>query len=120
MRLVVCTLFEGHYHYGAAALINSLYHNNYRGIVYVGYRGALPEWAAQAKKTPTVAWNDASALQITQDLCVIFLPIETEFHLTNYKPFFMLKLFEIFASELEAIVYLDLSNLGILWRFLST
>jgi hypothetical protein len=107
MSVVVCTLFEGHYHYGLAALINSLYLKGYSGTVYAGYRGELPDWSIAAKKQAALSWEGASDLQVCEELCVRFLPIESEFHLTNYKPFFMLRLFEVFAADITSIIYFD-------------
>ena len=44
-RAIVCTLFEGSYGIGLAALVNSLAAAGYKGKIYVGFRGALPYWA---------------------------------------------------------------------------
>ena len=44
MNITLCTLFEGNYHFGVAALSNSLIAAGYAGDLWVGYRGALPGW----------------------------------------------------------------------------
>ena len=48
---VVCTVAEGSYFNGVAALTNSLVHAGFRGSVVVGYRGSKPTWLAQFKRS---------------------------------------------------------------------
>ena len=44
MKISFCTLFERNYHFGVAALSNSLIAAGYAGTLWVGYRGALSGW----------------------------------------------------------------------------
>lgn len=106
MSFFVCTLFEKHYHYGVAALVNSLYHNQYRGVVYAGYKGELPAWCRSGKTPADILWEGASALQIAEGLQVYFLPLKTDVHLTFYKPNFMLDLFRM-VEGVDGIAYFD-------------
>ena len=103
----VCTLFEGHYHYGVAALSNSLYSNGFRGTVYVGYRGELPNWALKGKKELIGKWEDAITLCPIEGIQLVFLSLKTDYSLTNYKPDFMLELWEGPAKDSEAMFYFD-------------
>jgi hypothetical protein len=107
MKTVICTLFEGHYHFGVAALTNSLYNQGYRGEIYVGYRGALPEWASGATKNSEVNWKDSSTMSPAKDLILHFLPLETNYHFANYKPNFMLELLDGPAKDATKIFYFD-------------
>jgi hypothetical protein len=91
MNIALCTLFEGNYHYGVAVLVNSLFQKGFRGAIYVGYRGELPFWALQAKDNTSFNWQDSKFLAY-DGIEIYFLPIITEYHLTNYKPDFMLQL----------------------------
>jgi hypothetical protein len=104
---IICTLFEGHYHYGVAALVNSLYKNGFKGNVYAGYRGSLPAWANSAKYDAAINWNENKSLSITNDIILVFLPVETTYHLTNYKPDFMLQLLEGVVKNAGAVFYFD-------------
>lgn len=80
MTAVVATLFEaGHYEAGVAALLNSLFHAGFRGRVWCGVRGAVPEWLAPAAVEACVG----AALRIT------VVEVTTDYHLTMYKPHFM-------------------------------
>lgn len=112
MKTTICTLFEGHYHLGVAVLTNSLYANGFRGTIYAGYRGNLPPWA---KKAPAcdlqIKEMDASIgcsqLQVADGTDVVFVPLNTDYHLTNYKPDFMLNLLDGPAKDTESIFYFD-------------
>ncbi len=107
MSFAVCTLFEGTYHYGIAALSNSLYKRGFRGNVFAGYRGKLPDWARKAKPTTDFEWRGSTTLQVGQGMQVHFLPVDTEYHFSNYKPQYMQQLFDGAAKEINGLVYLD-------------
>ena len=107
MNSIICTLFEGHYHYGVAALANSLYKQGYQGEIYVGYKGSLPPWAVWAKKNYSLNWQGATTLRVAEGLQLHFLPLNTHYHLTNYKPEFMLRLLDGPAKDSDAIAYFD-------------
>jgi hypothetical protein len=103
MITAVCTLFEGHYHLGAAALINSLWASGFRGRVICGLRGALPPWARPTRQ-------EAGGFQV-QDLGdgfeIWFVTLTTAVHFTNYKPTFMLEMWKGPAAGAERFYYLD-------------
>lgn len=94
-----CTLFEGDYHHGVAALANSLHLNGFRGTLYVGYKGKLPAWARSA--------SDDGLLALAPGLTVNFIKLATSWHLTNYKPRFMLDLLQKQAVDVRSIAYFD-------------
>lgn len=89
-KSAVCTLFEGHYHHGFAALVNSLYKNGFRGAMYIGYRGELPAWIKNVNGNGNSDWEGAFTMTAANGLQLHFLPVKTEWHLANYKPVFML------------------------------
>jgi len=95
MNSAVCTLFEGDYHYGVGALVNSLHRYGYQGSVEVGYRGNLPTWM-----------HDAKAVLKGTSITLRFHPLQTDWHLTNYKPRFLLELFSA-DPALDRIFYFD-------------
>ncbi len=107
MNAVICSLFEGHHHYGVAVLVNSLYYQGYRGSVYIGYRGELPAWARAAKNNISLQWNEGKTLELIENFQIHFLPVDIDYHLTNYKPLFMLRLLEGAAKDADGMVYFD-------------
>ncbi len=107
MVAIICTLFEGNYHYGVAALINSLHKQGFRGNIYAGYRGALPSWANKAELNNFLNWPAATTLNATDDLQIHFLPLTTDYHLTNYKPDFMLRLWREVDNTADELFYFD-------------
>ena len=108
MNSIVCTLFEGHYHYGFAGLVNSLYANGFKGEIYAGYRGLLPPWAKNALTNNTfIKWNNVKTLQVQDELRIHFLPATTKYQFTNYKPEFVLQLSKVVDFTEKVIFYFD-------------
>ncbi|WP_071837717.1 hypothetical protein [Hymenobacter norwichensis] len=107
MNHVICTLFEGHYHYGVAALANSLYANGYRGSIYAGYRGEIPRWATEVVSGHQSSWPGSTTFKVAEELLIHFLPIDTDYHLTNYKPYFMFHLMNSYITQAKGIAYFD-------------
>lgn len=107
MNDAICTLFEGDYHFGFAALVNSLICNGYTGNIYAGYRGGLPKWAGTPIKTTLDTWENVSILNVGDNVIVYFIPLETDYHFTNYKPDFMLELLAGPCKKNDNIFYFD-------------
>ena len=117
MRCVICTLFERHYHFGVAALVNSLCASGFKGTIYAGFRGPMPPWAEGGIKPQS---NGHSLLEVTPDVRIIFIPVETPAHLTNYKPDFMLQVEALAAAETDAMIYCDPDLLiNIEWEYIT-
>ncbi|MGD0812836.1 MAG: hypothetical protein ABSA83_04475 [Verrucomicrobiota bacterium] len=102
MTSVICTLFEGGFHRGLGALVNSLYRNGYRGAIYIGYRGRLPPWVTR----PTEG-DGLTKFSPAQGLTLQFMPLETPIHLTNFKPDFMLTLWQKHCPQADSMFYFD-------------
>jgi hypothetical protein len=102
MNTSVCTLFEGDYHYGVGDLVNSLYQQGFRGVIWAGYKGNLPFWAA-----PTQARSEYQEFQVAVGCVIRFIKIESYKFLSNYKPDFMLRILNELQPELDAVFYFD-------------
>ncbi len=104
MKIAFCTLFEHHYHLGAAVLVNSLVRAGFNGTVYAGFRGPLPPWAeAKAKVKGENQWE----MTVTPEVRIVFLALQTTAHFTNFKPDFLLQVERIAGPETEAVIYCD-------------
>ncbi|MEJ7560470.1 MAG: hypothetical protein WKF66_19330 [Pedobacter sp.] len=103
----ICTLFEGSYHVGVATLINSVSKHGFKGSVFVGYKGSLPEWCSVATSDASLGWVGAKTLILNANLSVHFLPVTVSYQLTNYKPVFMLELFAGPCLDVDQIAYFD-------------
>lgn len=84
---VICTLFEGDYHLGAAVLLNSIVRRGFRGLFWLGHRGSLPSWAAQLERTEQGLYRVGEAL-------LAFEAIGNPSHFTQFKPEFMRSLID--------------------------
>ena len=102
MRSTVCTLFEKDFHYGLGALVNSLHRNDFRGVVWAGYRGSLPPWAQNAEDMGSYA-----ELAVAPQLAIRFVPLDTPLHFAHYKPTWMLQIMETLDPQCEALFYFD-------------
>ncbi|MEO7310414.1 MAG: hypothetical protein ABIX01_08460 [Chitinophagaceae bacterium] len=107
MTSIICTLFESHYHYGLAALTNSLSHYGFSGSIFAGYRGVLPGWANIAKEDASLEWPGGTTMVVSPAIKLHFLPLDTDYHLTNYKPDFMQRLWKGPARDAGGMYYLD-------------
>jgi len=103
MSSAVCTLFEGHYHLGAAALANSLWKSGFRGRFVCGLRGPLPPWAEPSREVGA----GIRVRDLGEGLEIWFVPLETKIHFTNYKPTFLDETWDRVAGGPERYYYLD-------------
>lgn len=99
----VCTLFEGDYHFGLAALANSLVRAGFAGTIWAGYRGPLPPWLDQLRREN----GEGEKYLVSDQVRLAFIPLETDWHFTNYKPQFMLNLLDGEARSSKYLWYFD-------------
>lgn len=102
MNSCICTLAEGDFHLGVGVLANSLVHHGFRGVVWVGYRGALPPWAVPVRDAG--AWHEHI---VEGGVLLRFVPLTTPAHLTNYKPEFLQHVWEQLEPDAERLFYFD-------------
>jgi hypothetical protein len=79
---VICSLCEGDYHLGVAALINSVVRGGFRGLFWIGFKSALPPWTAKLKRRKDGLFEVGDALLGFEDL-------STEGHFGQYKSTFL-------------------------------
>jgi hypothetical protein len=99
----VCTLFDGDFYYGLAALVNSLVRSGFKGTIWAGFRGALPPWLYQLKRLDPVAHEYLAAGNVR----LVLLRVETPMSLALYKPAFMLNLLANQARSCKYIWFFD-------------
>ena len=103
MNISLCTLFEGNYHFGVAALSNSLIAAGYQGELWVGYRGALPGWIVDAP-----GYDRATGrLPVGGGLTLCMIELDTPLHFTYYKPTFIREMFERHTPSADVVAYID-------------
>jgi len=100
----ICTLFERDYSKGLGALLNSLVLAGYSGSVYAGYRGDLPGWF-QENLSVTCAFSNSRSFTV-QGIQVHFILLQTDFHFTNYKPFFLSEVIST-LPDVDRLIYFD-------------
>jgi hypothetical protein len=100
-RHIVCMLAERSYFHGAAALANSLVRNGFSGHIVVGYRGSLPHWDGPVSPAP----GPAQRLAPGADIC--FVEVTGDWHLSNQKPHFMLRILAELYPQPASIWYFD-------------
>ena len=84
---VICSLYEGDFHLGLAALINSITRGGYRGLFWIGCRGILPPWTAKLHRRPDGLFEVGDAL-------LGFENIDPARHFGQFKPEFLLRTIE--------------------------
>ena len=103
MKIALCTLFEGHYHYGVAALVNSLVSAGYEGTVWVGYRGLLPAWIVDRDGFDPLEGK----LQVTPKVAIRTIELDPPVSLNYYKPTLMREILELHDPGADVVSYLD-------------
>lgn len=99
----ICTLYDGDYHYGLGALVNSLTKGGYRGTVWAGHRGPLPFWTSQLPKLE----GPGNEFLAGKNIRIVFLQVDTKIHLSLFKPQYMKRLLENEASDATYLWFFD-------------
>jgi hypothetical protein len=102
-KTTLCTLFEGHYHYGVAALSNSLMANGYRGELWAGYRGQLADWITRHEGYDAATGQ----LRLSDSFSLRLVRLETPLFFAYYKPTFMREVLDQHAPDADAVAYID-------------
>jgi hypothetical protein len=99
---VVCTVAEGSYFNGLAALANSLVRAGFEGSIVVGYRGPKPLWAESLKiKDPAL-----QIYEVTAAVDLHFIELAGTWHLNNLKAHLINLIFGKWV-DVDLIYYFD-------------
>lgn len=96
--IALCTLYEGDYHYGLGALTNSLVRSGFGGDLWVGTRGERPPWLPA---------GSGDFLRVGDQLTLRFIDIDTPYHFSHFKPWFMQHCLTALAPTAKALAYID-------------
>lgn len=107
MASIVCTIAEKDFYFGVGALINSLLKNEFKGNIYVGFRGELKGWCKNSTECNLDGWEGVKVIDAYSGVRIFFLPILIDTHLAHYKPFFVQSIWEKFSDGYEDISYFD-------------
>lgn len=91
---IVCTNYDGHYEYGAGALINSLVSVNFIGKIIILYGDKLPFWENQLLKE-----DSEYAISGFPYIKILLRKVETDIHLAYNKPYMIHALMEEFPES---------------------
>jgi len=95
----ILTLYEGDYHYGVGALINSALAAGFSGRFVVGFRDALPPWTAALMCEGECEYVIANAR-------ISFYQEDPPRHLGFHKPFAALSVFDRYP-DIDTVHYAD-------------
>jgi hypothetical protein len=99
---VVCTLAEGHYFYGVAALVNSLVQAGFKGAVVIGFRGERPDWLE------TFAHDlELDSYAVTPSVQLRLVEVAGPWHLANCKPGFIKDVLFKQYPEADLVYFFD-------------
>jgi hypothetical protein len=98
---VVCTLAQGSYFNGVAALANSLVQAGFQGSIVVGYRGSKPTWLAELKKDPV-----SDVYVVAPQVLLKLVELSGAWHLNNCKAH-LLKQILLEQTDIELVFYFD-------------
>ncbi len=111
MAAVCCTLYEGDHVHGTGALANSLYRAGFRGLLVIGYRGALPSWAERSA-CGTWHWSDGSGFR------VVFWEVLPDIAVHQQKPYLMARILDDTELAATSVLFFDADALVIAaWRY---
>jgi hypothetical protein len=99
---VVCTLAEGRYFDGLAALANSLVRAGFEGSVVVGYRGSKPLWAGSLK----IRDQASHVYEVSSAVDLHFVELAGTWHLNNLKAHLINQIFER-NVDVDLVYYFD-------------
>jgi hypothetical protein len=101
-RDVVCTLAEGSYFHGLAALTNSLVAAGFKGSIVVGYRGSKPPWLGKLDKDGTL-----DSFLVASEVRLQLVEVPGPWHLANYKGHLMQKVFVEIVPDADLVYFFD-------------
>jgi hypothetical protein len=100
MTVIPCTICNGRYWWGAGALANSLYSKGFRGDIWIGYTGELPEWLLRSGP------STGGRYLISDGLHIVVHELSNLCHVAHQKPNLMISILDS-VPEATAVAFFD-------------